>query len=96
MILFRAEARTRAPPIPGPRGEGVSPRCRAHSARALPAFCITNCQSQHPKGIPNYQQSASQVSWKVWTSHLFYPIKVLGLVPPGLNQVEPVPLGAKC
>ena len=26
---------------------------------------------------------------------MFYPIKVLGLLPPGLNQVEPATLGAK-
>ena len=36
--LFRAEARTQAPLIPGPRGEGGSPHCQAHSRMPYP-FC---------------------------------------------------------
>ena len=43
LLYFRAGARTQAPLIPGPQGEDGSPHCRAHSSRALPAFCITNC-----------------------------------------------------
>jgi hypothetical protein len=43
IYFFRAEARTQAPLIPGPRGEVGSPHCQAHSSHALPAFCITNC-----------------------------------------------------
>ena len=81
-LFLGAEARTQAPLVPGPQGEDGSPHCRAHSSHALPAYCIANCWLQQTEFIPNYQLPASQVSWKVWTSHLFYPVKVLGLVPP--------------
>ena len=41
--------------------------------------------------ITNTQPPKNPGRW--WTSHLFYPIKVLGWLPPRLNQVEPVTLG---
>ena len=94
LLCFRAEARTQAPLIPGPRGEAGSPRCRAHSHVPYP-FCNRYYHSRFSKVVPNHQNPASQASWKVWTSHLFYPTKVLGWVPPGLNQVEPATQGCQ-
>ena len=44
-FFFWAEALDWAPPIPGPRREGVSPPCRAHSAHALIHFPISTPQA---------------------------------------------------
>ena len=49
-----AEALDWAPPIPGPRREGVSPPCRAHSAHALIHFPISKPQASPDKPYNNF------------------------------------------
>ena len=71
---FRAEARTQAPPVPGHRGEGDSPHCRAHLSRALPALNVINTETNKPRLFPQAANQLPQASWKVWTSHLFYQL----------------------
>ena len=53
-LLFGPKPWTQAPLIPGPRREGDSPPCQAHSAHALPAFCIPNFHLQNPKVTPKH------------------------------------------
>ena len=64
LSFFRAEARTQAPLIPGPRGEGGSPHCQAHSRMPYP-FCNRYYYSKFLKAIPYHQNPASQAFWKV-------------------------------
>ena len=77
-------------------GEKLAPLAVGYTQR-IPYLLLHNKLS-----IPNSQGSSQLLTLSIpsilegWTSHLFYPIKVLGWVPPGLNQVEPVPKGAKC
>ena len=77
-------------------GEKLAPLAVGYTQR-VPYLLLHNKLS-----IPNSQGSSQLLTLSIpsilegWTSHLFYPIKVLGWVPPGLNQVEPVPKGAKC
>ena len=44
-MLFEPKPWKQAPLIPGPRREGVSPPCRAHSAHALIHFPISTPQA---------------------------------------------------
>eukprot|EP00092_Neocalanus_flemingeri_P031799 GFUD01034543.1.p2 GENE.GFUD01034543.1~~GFUD01034543.1.p2 ORF type:complete len:106 (-),score=13.71 GFUD01034543.1:742-1059(-) len=48
----------------------------------------------HSRSIPIASTQPPKYPGRCWTSHFFYPVKVLGIYP-RTHQVEPVPKGAK-
>ena len=76
--------------------EKLAPLSVGHTHR-MPylLFALPIASSNHLRSAPITNTQPPKYPGRYWTSHLFYPIKVLGWLPPGLNQVEPVTLGAK-